>query len=133
MSSLIDSTEVHDTFLGCLFKDGEDRTNFVEAHGVNMRVGFHPDRLKDAAAKVRTWLDALPVAFRISGGLAGGGWSFLQACEDRDGNQWTGLHQTMDELFTLGIAIEYARFLVPRDMWAMFPGGMPYLSVGEKS
>lgn len=126
---LIDANAVHTTFLGCLFKEGEDTTEHVKAEGVQHRVGFHPQRLQEAAATVKGWLDALPAAFQAK---QGGGWSFLQACNDRNDEQWTGLHQTMDELLTLGIATKQARILMPREMWSMFPGGVPYFSVGEE-
>jgi hypothetical protein len=39
----------------------------------------------------------------------GGGMSFLNMC-NKDGNQWSDLHQTMDELVTMGIASEKHRF-----------------------
>jgi hypothetical protein len=35
----------------------------------------------------------------------------------------------MDQLFTLGIAIEKVSFQLPREMWNVLPGGMPYLVV----
>jgi hypothetical protein len=59
----------------------------------------------------------------------GGGWSFLNACMDRHGHQWTGLHQQQERLFALGIACGKARWLFPRQLWTSLPGGMPYVSV----
>jgi hypothetical protein len=35
----------------------------------------------------------------------------------------------MEQLFTLGIALGLAQWQLPRDMWDIFPGGMPYVSV----
>jgi len=57
----------------------------------------------------------------------GGGWSFLQLCEDDHGEQWTGLHKVMDELLMLAIATKHARILLPRELWSALPGGMPYI------
>ena len=43
--------------------------------------------------------------------------------------QWTGFHQTMDELVCLGLAIEKLSYLMPREYWKILPGGMPYLVI----
>jgi hypothetical protein len=59
---------------------------------------------------------------------AGGGWSFLQACVNRDGEMWTDSHRIMENLFLLGIAIEKANSLLPRELWSRLPGGVPYLA-----
>lgn len=77
-------------------------------------------------AEIESMLAELPPEFSSTGG---GGWSFLNACMDRNGNQWTGLHRTMDRLFMLGIAAGKARWLMPRELWPALPGGMPYVSV----
>ena len=68
----------------------------------------------------------LPHQFRKS---AGGGWSFLNACNQEDGEQWTGLHQRMDQLFAMAIGLGLAKWCLPRAMWDVFPGGMPYVVV----
>lgn len=75
---------------------------------------------------IAAMLAQLPTEFQRTGG---GGWSFLNACMDKDGGQWTGMHPTMDKLFMLGIAAGKAQWLMPREMWPMFPGGMPYVIV----
>jgi hypothetical protein len=71
-------------------------------------------------------LAELPDMFKESGG---GGWSFLNACDDRHGNQWTGLHQRMEQLFQLGIGIDKVECQLPREVWPALPGGMPYYIV----
>ncbi|WP_299076193.1 hypothetical protein [uncultured Paraglaciecola sp.] len=76
--------------------------------------------------EIKAMLSELPDEFHAK---RGGGWSFLNACNTRDGEQWTGMHQTMEQLFVLGIAAGLAKWLMPRDMWSAFPGGMPYVSV----
>ena len=75
---------------------------------------------------IESMLAQLPNEFQRAGG---GGWSFLNACMDKDGGQWTGMHQTMDKLFMLGIAAGKAKWLMPRELWSALPGGMPYVIV----
>ena len=113
-------------FEDCLFKEKEDTSNYVKAEGIMTNVGFHPDRLESHKAEVDEMLEQLPNEFQKSGG---GGWSFLNACNDRDGNQWTGLQQVMEQLFLLGIALKRVKIQLPRELWSSLPGGMPYLVV----
>ena len=117
---------VHDLFMNCLFADGEDTDDHVIARAVMMNIGFHPERLKNNTEKIVEILNDLPDTFKKNGG---GGMSFLNMCEDKNGNQWTGAHKTMDELIALGIASGKMSYLMPREEWHMFPGGMPYLVV----
>lgn len=58
-----------------------------------------------------------------------GGWSFLNLCMDREGNQWTGSHQTMEQLMMLGMATGMVKILFPRDLWSILPGGVPYFTI----
>lgn len=117
---------VHDTFLKCLFRDGEPTENHKVGEAAQMKVGFHPERLNNNKKKIEEMLDCLPNEFKKSGG---GGWSFLNMCNDKDGNQWADLHKTMDELVALGTATGKLSFLMPKEMWNALPGGMPYLVV----
>jgi len=71
-------------------------------------------------------LGELPTAFKRS---AGGGHSFLEACNDKYGNQWTGFHTNMEQLFQLGIAIGMVECQVPPELWPALPGGKPYYVV----
>lgn len=93
--------------------------------GVIHSFAFDPDRIKARRDDIKSMLSALPLPFfkGIEGG--GGGWSFLMACDRRDGVQWTGFHLKMEALFALGIAAGFVTELTafPRDM---LPGGMPY-------
>lgn len=123
---MLNPQRVEEVFMDCLFKEGEDTTNYVKAEGIMATIGFHPERLDGHREEIEAMLTELPDEFRESGG---GGWSFLNACMDRHGNQWTGLHQIMDQLFTLGIAIDKVEYQLPRDLWSALPGGMPYLVI----
>lgn len=112
-------------FTDCLFKDEETTENHIKGEGVIIQVEFHPDRLSSHETDIISMLSDLPEQFKESGG---GGWSFLNACMDKEGNQW-GEHSNIDQLLALGTAIRKVKFQMPRDMWTMLPGGMPYFSV----
>lgn len=120
---------VEDTLKKCLFKDGEPTDDRVEARGVVGGYGFHPQRLVEHSAPIGEMLAQLPQTFHEG---TGGGWSFLNACMREDGRQW-GEHRDIDSLLCLGIATGQAKILLPREMWSIFPGGMPYFSVKIES
>jgi len=126
MVTALNADRVGKIFLDCLFKDGEDTSSHVKAEGITNTVGFNPDRLNSHKAEIEAMLDELPNEFKKSGG---GGMSFLDACIDKHGNQWTGFHQTMEQLLQLGIAIGKVECLLPSEMWGILPGGMPYYVV----
>ncbi len=115
-------------FADCLFREGEDTSNHVVAEGIVRNVGFHPGRLEEHRQEIHDLLAELPDDFKVSGN---GGMSFLNACMDRHGNQWTGMHLTQEQLFQLGIAIDEVACLLPREAWALLPGGMPYYVVKQ--
>ncbi|MDP2665599.1 MAG: hypothetical protein Q8P23_03110 [bacterium] len=125
--TVLDPERVNAIFMDCLFKDGEDTSKHIKAEGITKNVGFHPERLESHKTEIEAMLDELPDEFKKSGG---GGWSFLNACNDKHGNQWTGFHQRMEQLFQLGIGISKVQYQMPREMWSVLPGGMPYLVVG---
>lgn len=120
------SQAVDDLMRKCLFKDGEAMDDAIKVEGVVNNYAFHPGRIAESTNEISEILSELPNEFQASGG---GGWSFLNACDDKYGNQWTGLHQQQERLFALGIAAGKARWLLPREMWKVLPGGMPYISV----
>jgi hypothetical protein len=123
----LNADRVNEIFLDCLFKEGEDHENHVVAEGIKSKVGFHPERLEGHREEIFGMLKELPEEFMKTSDL--GGWSFLNACLDKDGNQWTGFHQRMEQLFQLGMGIGRVECLLPREQWIMFPGGMPYYVV----
>jgi len=119
------ASNVESVFADCLFRDHEDKSNAKLIECVLHKFGFHPDRLESHRQDVRNMLADLPNEFHSSGG---GGWSFLNACMDKDGNQW-GEHHSIEKLLALGIALNDAKILIARERWNLFPGGMPYFSV----
>lgn len=126
MGNVLTQNRVEEIFRDCLFQEGEDASNHVRAEGIQMVVGFHPARLDGHKAEIQAMLGELPDDFKESGG---GGASFLIACMDRHGEQWTGLHQRMEQLFQLGLAIGKVKCLMSRALWPLLPGGMPYYLV----
>lgn len=90
---VLDPERVEAIFLDCLFKDGEDTSNHIVAEGISRTVGLNPERVEGHKAEIEALLDELPDQFKATGG---GGDSFLNACQDKHGNQWTGFHQRME-------------------------------------
>lgn len=128
---LIDTKELDTAFRSCLYDNDEIKepgkvpADAVVVPGITRTFGFHPGRLEATREKVRGWLDALPETFKQN---SGGGYTFLAACEDKEGNQW-GEHQNMEQLFCLGIGLKLAEYCAPREVWSVLPGGMPYIVV----
>jgi len=118
--------KVNNTFLACLFKENEDTKNHTIGEGVMMKVGFNPERLKENESLIIEMLNDLPDSFKKG---SGGGMSFLNMCQDKEDNQWADLHRTMDELVCLGNAIGKLSFPMPKEMWSILPGGIPYILV----
>lgn len=119
---------VNDTFLNCLYEttpDDLDKVHIIS--GVNMRVGFDPNKLKDNETNITQMLSDLSDDFKKTGG---GGMSFLNACVDKEGNHWAE-HQTIDKLVCLGLATGKVEYSMPREMWSALPGGMPYIVVND--
>ena len=98
----------------------------IETRGIYNTYVFDDLQIAESAETIHALLRQLPDQFRAE---CGGGWSFLNACDDKDGNQWTGLHVEMEALFCLGIAAGKARWMGSRETWNLFPGGMPYVTV----
>ena len=129
----INAAEVRQALTDSLYKDdeivdGKPPDGAILVKGIISQFGFNPERLEAQREKVKGWLQALPEAFQQA---RGGGWSFLNACNDANGEQW-GEHKDMEALFCLGIALGLAEWQPrEREMWSAFPGGMPYVVVME--
>lgn len=126
MTEKLTPGRVEELFVDCFFKDGEKEDNPIIAEGIVATYGFQPTRLESHRQEVKDLLAQLPAEFHEG---TGDGWSFLNACLDREGNQWTGEHRIMEHLFVLGIALGLVENLLPRDMWSVLPGGMPYYMI----
>lgn len=109
----------------CFYKDGENAADAKIVEGVVNKFGFNPERLQSHSEAVKELLHCLPDQFQID---KGGGWSFLQACMTNTGEQWAE-HVNVEQLLVLGLATGHAKLCVPRELWQILPGGMPYFVV----
>ena len=109
-------------FMDCLFKKGEDTTNHVKVEGLTSMFGLHPQRLEEKRELVTALLAELPAEFKE-------GWSFLNLCTTKDGEQWTGMHHVCEQLVVMAIGLGLMEYLIPREMWRILPGGVPYLKI----
>lgn len=95
----------------------------MHIHNYDMnKVNEHKDQIK-------SMLWQLPDTFFKS---KGGGWSFLNMCVRRDDYQWTGLHADVERLMTLGMAAGYVSYLLPKNLWHILPGDMPYIVINDE-
>lgn len=113
-------------FTKCFSKEHENVNNLIMVEGINIKAKFNIERLKEHTPMIIKMLDELPNQFKAN---KGGGWSFLNMCNDKNGRLWSGYHPTMDQLICLGNAIGKLKFNIPRNSWHKLPGGMPYIVI----
>lgn len=127
----MNANRIEEIIMDCLFEkdeideNGKPLTPFIEAEGVMDTFAFNPDKIAKHKEEIKSILSELDDSFMIG---KGGGMSFLNMCMDKHGIQW-GEHMHVDQLIALGIAAGFVKYCMPRDMWRMFPGGMPYVQV----
>ena len=131
---MLTSEKVEKIFKSCLFRNEEvvNGKSIVEpiiVEGLTSKFGFHPKRVEMHKKEIIECLDQLDDKFKSSGG---GGWSFLNMCNDKNGNQWTGLHRVMENLVCIGIATGKVSYQFPRNLWVALPGGVPYIIYNDK-
>jgi len=124
--TVLTSERVDEITKACLHPGSELVGAAVDVEGVLHRFQFRSDKLEQHKPAIAAMLAELPDQFHER---AGGGWSFLNLCLDRAGNQWTGLHAQQEKLCALAIGAGLGSWLMPRDMWPVLPGGMPYFVV----
>ena len=122
---MVTTKEIRDLTVACLYSEEESTEGHILVEGINRSFGFHPERLRNRKDNVIKLLKQFSDDFMESGG---GGMSFLNFCETKDGVQW-GEHPAMEELMCLGIGLELVRYILPKRMWSVFPGGMPYFVI----
>ena len=105
----------------------EDLPDFlVPAEGIQLKTGMVREKIEAHRDEIRSMLEALPSSFHAN---EGGGMSFLNMCEDQEGDQWTGSHEVVEQLLVLGIAAGFVSYPMPREMWQILPGAVPYVVV----
>lgn len=123
---MINPYRVAELYGECLLNDADDP---VDVEGIVHPCRFSAAKLQEHKAEIARMLDQLQDPFKPLDEGGGGGWSFLNVCQDRDGNLWTGVHWTCEMLIQLGIGTGQASWLGSRELWPAFPGGLPYVSV----
>lgn len=125
---MINSKRVSEIFEECSLKEEfSEKTIKVESIATQT---FKQECLEKHREEILSILNELPDKFKES---VGGGWSFLNACYDKHGNQWTGLQIVVLRLFLLGIAIgAVEHYLASKEEWPMLPGGMPYYIIKDR-
>lgn len=111
----------------CTAKNENDKSNIL-VNGVVHNHILNKNALEENRADICSMLDELPEPFTPD---AGGGWSFLEACMTKTGKHW-GEHIHMELLFVLGMGIGVVQESLPRELWNMLPGGVPYYIVDTK-
>lgn|SRR5574338_593418 len=121
--------KINDAFTNCLFIEeelaglppGKAPDDAVIVQTVRETFGFHKGRLEAARPLVVECLKELAHADQFAEG-----YSFLALCMDKNGEVW-GEHFNCNELLALAFGLGLGGFLLPREMWSMLPGSMPYL------
>ena len=108
-------------FMDCLFKEGEDTTNYVKVEGLTCTFRLHPQRLEEKRELVTALLSKLPANYKE-------GWTFLNLCTTKDGKQWAD-QRVCEQLMVMAIGLGMMKYCMPRTMWAILPGGVPYLII----
>jgi len=132
--SPLNPTHVDEVFEACLNNvavgaDGSLGPDVVTVQGVAHTAVFNRAELAERHAEIGGMLAQLPADFMSADQGGGGGWSFLNMCDDKDGVPWTGLHLVMEKLVLLGLATDQVQWCLPREFWVILPGEMPYLTV----
>lgn len=97
----------------------------IIVEGVLNSYAFHPERLETHRQELQEMIGDLDDSFLVK---KGGGWTFLNLCMTKDDVQWTGLHLVQERFLVLCVGLKMARFILPKELWAHFPGGMPYVA-----
>ncbi len=124
----LDSANVNAIFLQCLFTDEEVanpavvEANVVKVEGIVANYGLFRARVEENAENIKSMLRQLPVEF------INNGYTFLNMPLNAEGEQW-GEQRTAEQLYVLGAALGVAEFCLPREMWRIMPGGVPYINV----
>lgn len=122
---MLEPARVEKVFANCLAREDDPDGKVFE--GIVTRALF-TDKIEEHRAEIEAMLMELPHNFRRS---VGGGWSFLNGCVDSSGDLWTGEQRIVEYLVLLGMGIGKVSILLPRELWAVLPGGVPYFVIED--
>lgn len=98
-------------------------TDAIVVFGIHRNFGFHPEKVENHADDIRSLVERIPSDKFFD--EEGGGYSFLELAETRDGELWAQ-HQIVEAFCAVSIAARYARWLsIPVNV---LPGGVPYVA-----
>lgn len=97
-------------------------------HAVFSRFVFDKQRLETLKPTIASVLEELPDNFHHSRG--GTGATVLDMGMRRDGSLWEVDTVTVDGLIALILGTGLGKFCGNRDLWPIFPGGVPFLLIG---
>lgn len=123
------ATRINAVVYSCLYQQGELDTpgvtpdDAILVKGIVKDFAFHPQRVASYKDVIAGFCNEVGEGFQKS---KGGGQTFLNLCMTRVGSQW-GEHADCEALVVLAIATGQGGYCLPRDMWNVFPGGMPYI------
>lgn len=117
---MLNAKRIDEVFRECLFSKDEDTSNMVKVEGITMTVGFNPNRLETYREEIESYAKEVPKGFT-------NGMSFVHLCESDNGSMWTGLHQDMELLMLLLMAVGKMEYTHTREFWKILPMGVPAL------
>lgn len=117
---------VENIFINC-YSSGFNKDS-IAGKGTLSQYFFNRKKINAVKNIIVSFLKQLPDEFQQS---KGGGWSFLNACVDKEGNQW-GEHKNIEQLIALGNALDLITFPIPKEIWNILPGGAPYFVVKDE-
>lgn len=115
VGSILTANGVREVLLDCFLKQDEihdnkprDGVDVVYARGIKLSVGLHRGRLESHREHVKEFLRWLNDSYIV-------GDCFLNMCNDRNGDLWTGSHRSMDELIVLSLGLGLIEFIISPD------------------
>jgi hypothetical protein len=103
--------------------DNKPPENAIIVEGITRKFCFHPERLSKKKEEVKEILREIPPEFHEN---TGGGYMFQKLCMDKNNRQW-GEHVDMELLCCLAIGLNLGKWVFPREIWKVLPGGLPYV------
>ena len=125
---MINATRLHEICLDSLFNEEElkEGVEYCPGYGVLHNFGFKPEKIEEYAEEVKDILSNLEEGFFTPHGE-----SFLKLPFDKMGQQW-GEHANAEELVLIGSATGYVDFSIPRIIWNLMPGSVPFITVSKE-